>query len=136
MRAFWRFSSFLACVGLTSVAFAHAAAGARQNLDGAWQVQSSVLAREDGAHISNPAYEPKDWVNARVPTTVLNALVKNGTYPDPRFALNSFLLPDASDEFNQKQNLARYSHLPDHRNPWTAPLPGRTSYEWGAAKSK
>jgi exo-1,4-beta-D-glucosaminidase len=48
-------------------------------------------------------------------------LTKARVYPDVRFALNAFRVPDASDEFNQKENLARCSHLPDRRNPWTDP---------------
>ncbi len=71
--------------------------------------------------MSQPGQAVRDWYSVQVPTTVLNALVKNGVYPDPRFALNAYQIPDSSDEFNRKHDLAKYSHLPDKRNPWRDP---------------
>ena len=62
-----------------------------------------------------------NWHSTSVPSTVLNALVRNKVYPDPRFGLNNFLIPDASDEFNKKHDLAKYSHLPGKENPWKDP---------------
>jgi hypothetical protein len=91
-------------------------------------MQSSFLVKENGERVSSAAYRPEGWIKATVPTTVLNALVKNGTYPDPRFALNGFRLPDASDEFNAQEKLTQYSHLPGHRNPWTDPWWFRTIF--------
>ena len=38
------------------------------------------------------------WYQVQVPTTVLNALVKEGVYPDPRVGMNNFLIPDVSEE--------------------------------------
>jgi hypothetical protein len=35
--------------------------------------------------------------------------------------LNAYRIPDSSDEFNQKQDLAKFSHLPGRRNPWRDP---------------
>jgi exo-1,4-beta-D-glucosaminidase len=93
-----------------------------------WQLQSSVLAKEEGAAVSAAGFDASGWHPVTVPTTVLHALVKRGVYPDVRFALNAFLVPDASDEFNKKENLSRYSHLPDHRNPWTDPWWYRTTF--------
>lgn len=95
--------------------------GGRLLLAADWQLQSSVLAPEDGAAISAPAYQPKGWYDVSVPTTVLSALTKHGVYPDVRFALNAYRVPDASDEFNAKHDLAGFSHLPDKRNPWSDP---------------
>ena len=87
-----------------------------------------MLVKHDGAAISVAGYKPQRWYLISVPTTVLNALVKNGVYPDVRFALNAFRVPDASDAFNEKENLARFSHLPEHRNPWTDPWWFRTTF--------
>jgi exo-1,4-beta-D-glucosaminidase len=94
-----------------------------------WQLQSSFLVKEDGAVIASPGYKAEKWFPTCVPATVLSALVKNGVYPDPRFALNAFCVPDASDEFNEKEKLAQYSHLPDKRNPWTDPWWFRTTFK-------
>ncbi|MCX6995669.1 MAG: glycoside hydrolase family 2, partial [Kiritimatiellaeota bacterium] len=84
-------------------------------------MQSSVLVPEEGVTISAPAYQPKGWYDVSAPTTVLSALTKHGVYPDVRFALNAYRVPDASDEFNAKHDLAKFSHLPDKRNPWSDP---------------
>src|SRR5690242_17743771 len=64
--------------------------GERHLLNSNWQLQSSVLAQEDGATISSPAYRPRQWLPTAVPATVLHALVRNGVYPDPRFGLDGF----------------------------------------------
>ena len=93
----------------------------RLDLSGDWQMQSSVLETNRGQSLSRAGYEPQSWHAVNVPTTVLNALVKNGVYADPRMGLNAYLIPDASEEFNAKYDLAKYSHLPDRRNPWRDP---------------
>jgi hypothetical protein len=85
--------------------------GQRQSLSEHWQLQSSVLVKEDGAAISSATFKPEKWWPITVPTTVLNALTKQGIYPDVRFGLNAFRVPDASDDFNQKEHLTQYSHL-------------------------
>jgi hypothetical protein len=84
-------------------------------------MQSSFLERGAGPNLSQPGWATRNWHGVQVPTTVLNALVKNGVYPDPRVGLNACQIPDSSDEFNQKHDLAKYSHLPDKRNPWRDP---------------
>ncbi len=93
-----------------------------------WQLQSSVLVKEDGARLSMPDYRANGWYTTRVPSTVLSALVKNGVYPDPRFGLDAFRIPDSSDEFNRKHDLAPFSHLPGKRNPWRSPYWYRTKF--------
>jgi hypothetical protein len=82
-----------------------------------------------GAAVSQPGLAPAGWHAAQVPTTVLRALVRDGTYPDPRFGLDSFRIPDSSDEFNAQHGLARFSHLPDGRNPWREPWWYRREFE-------
>ena len=70
------------------------------------------------------------------PVPVLNsgaALVRCGVYPDLRIGLNSFRIPDASDEFNRKHDLAKYTYLPDKRNPWKDPYWYRTEFTLPAA---
>lgn len=69
-----------------------------------------------------------DWYEATVPTTVLNALVKQNVYPDPRIGMNNFLIPDVSDEFNKKMDLAKYSYLGNGKNPWQEPYWYRTTF--------
>ncbi|MBI5820799.1 MAG: beta-mannosidase [Verrucomicrobia bacterium] len=102
--------------------------GQRQCLSDGWLLQSSVLVPEDGEHISTVGYKPQRWFKTTVPSTVLSALVKNGIYPDPRFGLDVFRIPDSSDEFNRKHDLAKFSYLPDKRNPWRDPYWYRTEF--------
>ena len=94
-----------------------------------FQLQASQLVKADGDEISKPGYKPEVyWFPARVPTTVLNALVVNKVYPDPYLGMNNMLIPDASDEFNRKYNLEQYSHLPNDPNPWKKPYWYRTVF--------
>ena len=94
-----------------------------------WRLQTSVLAGENGEPISRPDFKTDGWYAASVPTTVLNALVRNSVYPDPYVGMNNMRIPDASDEFNRKYGLAKFSHLPGGRNPWSDPWWFRTSFQ-------
>jgi hypothetical protein len=118
----------LSCAGAVGEEARSLPPGAKLLLASDWQLQSSFLVKENGEVISATTYRPDHWHSASVPTTVLNALVKSGVYPDVRFALNAFRVPDASDEFNEKQNLTQYSHLPGRRNPWSDPWWFRTMF--------
>ena len=68
--------------------------------------------------MSTDKFQQKRWYPAKVPTTVLNALVKDSVYPDPRIGLKNFKIPDVSDEFNLKYGLAKYSYIDGKTDPW------------------
>ncbi len=53
-----------------------------------WTLQSSAKVDAKGEIISTPAFVPQGWHDATVPTTVVAALVKDKTLPDPFFAMN------------------------------------------------
>jgi exo-1,4-beta-D-glucosaminidase len=53
-----------------------------------WTLQSSAKVEAKGEMISTPAFVPQGWHDATVPTTVVAALVKDKTLPDPFFAIN------------------------------------------------
>ncbi len=53
-----------------------------------WALQSSAKFESKGEIISTPAFVPKGWHDVTVPTTVVAALVKDKTLPDPFFAMN------------------------------------------------
>ena len=91
------------------------------NLKDDWTVQSAYLVKENGKVISTTNFKPENWFKTSIPTTVLTVLVKNGIYPDPYIGMNNMKIPDASEEFNQKYDLGRFTHLPDGRNPWLDP---------------
>jgi exo-1,4-beta-D-glucosaminidase len=93
-----------------------------------WKIKSSTQVTEKGNDISTLNFEPVKWTNAHVPTTVLRALVKEGIYPDPHLDLNNFLIPDASNELNEKLDLGKYSHLKGISNPFKDPYWFRTEF--------
>ncbi len=93
-----------------------------------WFIQSSALVNMDGAALSGGVVDVSGWHRAAMPSTVLSALVRNGVYPDPRNGLDSYKIPDSSDDFNHKHDLARFSHLTDRRNPWRDPYWYRTEF--------
>ena len=94
-----------------------------------WEIKSSTQVKEGGEIISTGKFKPRSWYPTSVPSTVLNALVKDGVYPDPRSGMNNFLIPDVSDKFNAEYGLSKYSYLPDKRNPWKAPYWYRTEFK-------
>lgn len=94
-----------------------------------FELQSSELIDDDGQVISTSDYNSNVyWFPVKVPTTVLSGLVANKVYPDPYSGMNNMLIPDASDEFNEKYNLEKFSHIPNVDNPWKKPYWYRTSF--------
>src|SRR6201981_2382142 len=53
-----------------------------------WTLQSSSKIEATGEAISKPNFEPRNWYQVTVPTTVVAALVKDKTLPDPFFGMN------------------------------------------------
>ena len=76
-----------------------------------WRIINSSEIADADAKVSQPSYPTTGWYQATVPTTVLNALVKENVYPDPRIGLNNYLIPDVSDEFNARMDLAGEAEL-------------------------
>jgi len=116
-------TSLLLFVSLAAAAPRDKSSAPRNRLDlaGEWTMQSSFLEPGAGPTLSQPGGATTNWHRVQVPTTVLNALTKAGVYPDMRLGMNAYQIPDASDEFNAKHDLAKFSHLPDKRNPWSNP---------------
>jgi len=61
-----------------------------------WNLQSSANVAAKGDVISTPSFAPQGWHEATVPTTVVAALVRDKTLPDPVFAMNLRQLPGVS----------------------------------------
>ena len=91
-----------------------------------WKIINSSELNAGDAEVSQLAYPTAGWYQATVPTTVLNALVKENVYPDLRIGLNNYLIPDVSDEFNNRMDLSKYNYLKSGRNPWQDPYWYRT----------
>ena len=58
-----------------------------------WLLQSSCKLNANGEHISVPAFRAEGWHAATVPSTVVAALVADGTFPDPYFGENLRSIP-------------------------------------------
>jgi len=53
-----------------------------------WTLQTSLKVKANGKAISTAKFVPNGWHHATVPTTVVAALVKDKTLPDPFFSMN------------------------------------------------
>jgi len=58
-----------------------------------WFIQNSALVNAGGENISQPLYKVENWYKTNVPTTVLNALVKNGVYKNIFYSTNFDKIP-------------------------------------------
>jgi len=61
-----------------------------------WEmIEAPRLKDAEGAALSKPGVETRDWYDATVPGTVLTTLVDQGVYPDPYYGLNNLLIPES-----------------------------------------
>ncbi len=58
-----------------------------------WQIRSSAEVNASGADVSGPDFDTAGWMPARVPATVLAALVAHGVYDDPYVGMNLKRIP-------------------------------------------
>jgi exo-1,4-beta-D-glucosaminidase len=107
-----------------SLALARPAATQVQLLHDGWFIQSSAKVGTDGAAISTPGYHETDWYRATVPSTVVGALVENGTYRDPFFGMNLRDLPGMTFKIG-----ANFVHTDmDPQSPYAVPWWYRTTF--------
>jgi exo-1,4-beta-D-glucosaminidase len=93
MRA-WLVSISIVGWMIVAVPSAVAAADAdRVPLAGGWAIQSSAMAPGAGEAISRPGFSTNGWHAASVPGTIVGALVEDGQFPDPYFAMNLRAMP-------------------------------------------
>jgi exo-1,4-beta-D-glucosaminidase len=91
----------LLIVANLGVAFVPSAAPAQAVVDdqsrlplrSGWQLQSSCQIQDAGARISMPGFSAAGWHAVTVPSTVVAALVADGTYPDPDYGMNLRQIP-------------------------------------------
>jgi exo-1,4-beta-D-glucosaminidase len=77
------------------------------SLNDGWALQSSAKVSEKGEAIASPSFQPKEWIKANVPTTVVAAQVKSGALPDPFDGMNLRQYPGVSYPIG-----ANFSNLP------------------------
>ncbi len=87
-------SIFLCTAGLAQAG--SKSTDSKLSLNDGWALQSSTKVPEKGEAIASPSFQPKDWIKATVPTTVVAAQVKNGLLPDPFFGMNLRQYPGLS----------------------------------------
>src|SRR5258708_28470114 len=73
---------------LAQNAVKHSSKETKLTLSEGWALQTSAKVEVKGEVISTPQFAPKGWHAATVPTTVVAALVKDKTFPDPLFGMN------------------------------------------------
>jgi exo-1,4-beta-D-glucosaminidase len=101
-----------------------------------WQIQSSCEVMAQGREISTSGFSAKGWHKASVPTTVVAALVADGTYPDPYFGMNFKSFPGmdySSDSFFAKQSMPADSPFRCSwwfRTEFPAPAQASTRVTW------
>jgi len=94
-----------------------------------WQMREEAIAGNHSEQFSSPTFAGTDWYPTTVPTTPLATLVRHGIYPDPIIGTNMMKIPDVNEVENKRYDLLKYSHLPDHSNPFDRPYWFRTSFQ-------
>ena len=90
-----------------------------------WTLQTSAKVEAKGEVISTPQFSPKGWHEVTVPTTVVAALVKDKTLPDPFFAMNLRQFPGVNYPIGK--NFSGIAMTPD--SPYALPWWYRRTFE-------
>lgn len=107
-------SSFLAAQQKTpTTATATPAAEPKLILREGWELQTSAKVESKGEVISTAAFAPKGWHAATIPSTVVAALVKDKTLPDPFPGMNLRSFPGVNYPIGSNfSNIAMASDSP------------------------
>jgi exo-1,4-beta-D-glucosaminidase len=95
IRSAWRAAGLIALAFVPGVGSASAEPFTLELRDG-WAIESSARVTAGGEALSRPGVRTHGWHRASVPTTVVGALVADGTYPDPDYGMNLRRLPGMS----------------------------------------
>ena len=119
MKRISRWSLFLSFAAVNG-----AAAQEQLMLHDGWKIQSSAKVGTDGAAIASVGYNPAGWYAATVPSTVVGALIENGTYREPFFGMNLRELPGTTVPIG-----ANFTHTAmDLQSPYAVPWWYRTTF--------
>jgi exo-1,4-beta-D-glucosaminidase len=83
-----------------------------------WAIQSSADLAAGGETLSVPGFDTTGWHPATVPTTVVAALVADGTFPDPHYAMNVRDIPGTEYEIAGNFSLEEMPETSPFRVPW------------------
>jgi exo-1,4-beta-D-glucosaminidase len=108
----------------------------RYALEEGWQIQSSANVHDSGEVISTPAFKPSGWIPAKVPATVLAALVHHGVYPDPYYGRNLASIPGSdylkswlNENPTQEKSDAKASNPSEGENFSNLPMPADSPFK-------
>jgi exo-1,4-beta-D-glucosaminidase len=112
------------------------AAEAKLMLHGGWELQTSAKVEAKGEEISTPAFAAKGWHSATIPSTVVAALVKDKTLPDPFPGMNLRSYPGMN--YPPGANFSNIAMAPDspfavswwYRNTFTVPATYKGKTIW------
>ncbi|HXX71813.1 MAG TPA: hypothetical protein VEI55_05930 [Candidatus Acidoferrum sp.] len=88
------------------------------SLSDGWMLQSSCQVRATGAQISLSGFSVEGWHTTQVPSTVLAALVRDKTYPDPYFGMNLRSIPGTTYPIGKNFSLLPMPNDSPFRCPW------------------
>lgn len=88
------------------------------NLARGWALQSSAKITAKGEEISRAGFATDGWHKATVPTTVVAALVADGTFPDPYFGMNMRKLPGVTYGIGENFSLEPMASDSPFAVPW------------------
>jgi exo-1,4-beta-D-glucosaminidase len=77
----------------------------RLPLSTGWAIQSAKQVAATGAALSRPGSPTAGWYAARVPNTVIGAMVDSGSLPDPYFGMNLRLIPGTTYKIGERFTL-------------------------------
>src|SRR5579862_9848643 len=100
-------------------------ADARISLHEGWTLQTSAKVEAKGEVISTPEFSPRGWHELAVPSTVVAALVKDKTLPDPLFGMNLRSYPGVNYPIGA--NFSNIAMAPD--SPYTVSWWYRKQFE-------
>src|SRR6266853_1278495 len=101
-----------------------------------WTLQTSLKVEANGEAISTAKFVPNGWHHATVPTTVVAALVKDKTLPDPFFSMNLRQFPGVTYPIGGNfSNIAMESDSPYavswwYRKAFVAPVSYKGKTAW------
>ncbi len=109
---------------------------ARLTLQEGWTLQTSAKVEAKGEVISTPQFSPKGWHEVAVPSTVVAALVKDKTLPDPFPGMNLRSFPGVTYPIGGNfSSIAMASDSPYavswwYRKPFTVPASYKGKTIW------
>ena len=96
-----------------------------------WTIHSSAGVAARGDAVSAVGFATEGWHRARVPNTVVAALVEDGTYPDPYFGMNLRAIPGTTYKIGE-----RFTLLPTpDESPFKPSWWYRTEFDLPASKA-